>query len=43
MDEEKNIQEAIHKKGFDLINGPLPETEYNKTKIGIRRATFQTK
>lgn len=35
MDEEKTMQEAIHEKGFDLINGPLP-TDYNKTKIGIK-------
>jgi hypothetical protein len=35
MDEEKTIQEAIHEKGFDLINGALP-TDYNKVKVGVK-------
>ena len=34
MEEVKNTQEAIHAKGFDMINGPA--TDYNKIKIGLK-------
>lgn len=32
--EEVKTQEAIHAKGFDMVNGPA--TEYNKLKIGLK-------
>ncbi len=32
--EEVKTQEAIHAKGFDMVNGPA--TEYNKLKVGLK-------
>ncbi len=39
MEEEKTLeevktQEAIHAKGFDMVNGPA--TDYNKIKVGLK-------
>lgn len=32
--EEVKTQEAIHAKGFDMVNGPA--TDYNKLKVGLK-------